>query len=1178
MLEIESFIEKNQINLKAVERIRHRMFVVGRFNQSKRGELNPDIYLFTNRPMADLPLNYLNNFTESTTGQKAHELRYESFVKCLRPALAEVIEFEGVTPESQIPKVKQLVPRDNDKAVEGSAVVDTFHYLFMRGTSTTIQPELINSRPRLPLGIDSVGENQNAGKGIFKLIRQNLHVFAKFQPRTHEIVESISALFEICARENGMPAYANGGALPSGFPEKLIDFVYAEDAGTQFDTTGLDFGTPPWNQLRDNSSRNMFEKVVAAFRNALLGVRIEAYGMDRFKGHALDYHARAVVSSGLKDDFINAREAYNGLRQVLRSKALISMVLEWVLGAYYNLPEVAGLPINATQAEKDEAVEKAILKSWDNNNKWINKRVAEPVARPTLEERDRFARELTANFEQLLLVLFADEASASLKINKLPKELQELANDLRSKPRYLEALAGIVSPTAGGDKDSRKAFIEACKVVLLDILCPTLFQQPILSLDMLQRYFEQETMAAYLTAVFLAKDNKGQVRDIAIDNLEYFQQKIDKKTQKIHDSEAIHKVLLGGFFDLIASNEIVRQMTEGLRVLREAHTILSNTPIGSAAGAISAVRPDPALQKSRVLDKTQLKTEEVNNSLHILVGKIVNSDERIQVKVAANSPKTVNAENTISQSGHGIGDIGGGTAHSSMEAKSDPSLATGETEIKAGATKAVKQVIDDFFKGRTESDAPIHKEEISALADAATNILIKDDGFMGKVRSDVRAFEQVLFLIYQRYNENTEKKTFRNRVERLTLINMMLLFQRELGLGTVSSNLYHMLIDLVQHMDPENPDPAAFIREKSLTVYFDNAKLETIGDLSGITNLRETLYAQAHENLRETVNFVSELLGIKYLMDRVKHDRLAEIIVINATATEFLNWLNADNIVAGQGKGGLRSGMLVNTTAERSVQPGLVYMTDAAFGAVGSAKDTFLSQLATIPLANGGLSFLMPPICISTPYQDSAGLWLADGRRWATISSKAAAPVVIVGPSAFLNDPKDTFKTYLSAGYIFGAHFLCHPEQRIEIQAVDGAPYGRLRQIGYGTLGMAKGLNRVLWPVDQNDRYAFSVDYYLYIILTLFATAARNPGEVPNADAFYSIFHRPDVGFDNWVKTKLINHALVGDNALKFSLSVEKGPLPSVNVNPNGGIEGRTPFAITDIAWFNVAREVASLL
>ena len=221
------------------------------------------------------------------------------------------------------------------------------------------------------------------------------------------------------------------------------------------------------------------------------------------------------------------------------------------------------------------------------------------------------------------------------------------------------------------------------------------------------------------------------------------------------------------------------------------------------------------------------------------------------------------------------------------------------------------------------------EKEKKELTEKLTGEVLQDEVFVGGLSEDIAAFEKTLHLIYSRYNENPDKKTFRNKVERMTLINMMLLFQKELGLGRISSNLYHLLLDLVLHLDPENPDPMAFMREKSLTIYFDDADL----DKGGITALRQTLEVQSAQSLENIVTFVSELRGVKYLMDTVASDRDAEVVVVNATANEFLDWVRTDNLIEGKGDHRLRSGYLVKTgsASNETIPPGLIYMTDIAF-------------------------------------------------------------------------------------------------------------------------------------------------------------------------------------------------------------------------------------------------------
>ena len=83
---------------------------------------------------------------------------------------------------------------------------------------------------------------------------------------------------------------------------------------------------------------------------------------------------------------------------------------------------------------------------------------------------------------------------------------------------------------------------------------------------------------------------------------------------------------------------------------------------------------------------------------------------------------------------------------------------------------------------------------------------------MGGLAEKIKAFEKTLNLIYTRYKDNPDKHQFRNKVDRLTLINMMLLFKKDLALGKTLSSLYQMLLDVVKHTNPEAPDPMDFLR------------------------------------------------------------------------------------------------------------------------------------------------------------------------------------------------------------------------------------------------------------------------------------------------------------------------------------------------------------------------------
>ena len=1179
---LKELLSAGELDIEALKRIKHRVFVVGRFNQHNRTNY-PDMYLFTNRPKDSLG-KYAENFTN------VQSMQYESFVKMLLPAISEKADRRG-----RINFVTQVIPED-PKAAEGSSVIDTFNFFFQRAVANSPQGHFAEGKPGLPNELLREGANER-GKQIFQLIRQNLTVFSSFQPHTHEIVDAMSQLFSRCGRRrfgnSTMPDYAHGDALPAGFPEKLIDYLYAEDSRARFSAEGLEF-TGPWAEVqRDETVKDHFCSVVTSFRDAMLDSAGQ-HGRLRFDGKTLDQHAAEVLNEypfepprALKTSFQGARDAFNGLRQILRSKVLLSMVLEWLLlEGYDHIEDASG---NKTENQRDRAIETAILERHKEN------KLAKPVQRASQEERDQFSQDLTNNFEFVVTAILADDKSLESKLAVLPGALRSMAEELRKDKTVRDTLAGVSGQEFG--PEYQKSFVDSMKVVILDNLCPALFQLPILTVDELRKFFRQETRSAYLTAVFLATDGRDAVRKIAEDHLEYFQEQIDKTTQKIKDPAKIQQVLLRDVIGVLAQPEIKNRLMKGMRVLNEGHAVLQNGSVESVS-AMVPIRPDPKLLKedNETLRNTEIKTEAVTRPLE----KIVASELTERVNVAIESARSRAA---ASGSTAGGSSAGGGAAAAGPAAEPSASPAAAASAAPVAARSEIEQnassAIDDILNSlppETEV-AELKEDDITDLVNKATAELTNKPGFVQGVKNDLRAFEQALFMIYQRYNENFDKPTFRNRVERLTLVNLMLLFKKELGLGEVSSNLHHLLLDMVQHLDPKNPDLRKFLKEKSLTLYFDNAFIKD----RGITNLRQTLRAQADESLSATVNFVSELRGIKYLMDLLKSDQKAEVVVVNATATEFINFLQADNLNDPRGRGRLRSGTLMKTDSEQAIAPGLVYLADLAFSDSGD-KLSFLQGLADTGATNDRHRVLLPPICVSTrPFVRSDEL-LGEGTDLALAAAAAAAPVVIVGPSPFLTQRDDPFHAYLPAGYMFAAHFLCKPSQDIKIENVNVSNNGRFRVIGTPPR-MRDRLETVICGEGLDDKYAFAVDFYLYIALTIIGTISARAVAASGAidpDAIYKHFHK-DFGGAPHAESAYLNDAMML-SATDFSMyAIDAAIAGAATGAPAGapkgggqaakkpvtsrtrlsGVEftqtgpnGKVTFNITDVQWFNRIREL----
>jgi hypothetical protein len=311
----------------------------------------------------------------------------------------------------------------------------------------------------------------------------------------------------------------------------------------------------------------------------------------------------------------------------------------------------------------------------------------------------------------------------------------------------------------------------------------------------------------------------------------------------------------------------------------------------------------------------------------------------------------------------------------------------------------------------------------------------------------------------------------------------------------------------------------------------------------------------------------------------VGHDRDAEVVVVNATAYEFLDWLKSDNLTEGKGRGRLRAGMLVKTehASAGATPPCMVYLTDIAFP--GGRKGQWFQRLADDGIRQGGLTVVLPPFCVSTGIQDDAQSWVTNGEAWSKAAERAPAPVIVLGPSPRANRAGDRFETMVPAGYLLAAHLLAGPDQAIRIESVARRSQGRFRVIGAGTAAMRDSLETVLWGEHDQDDYFFAVDFYLYLVLLLHATAARYGGmsDVP-VSSLYACFHLAETVLDKarWKSSAILDKAVLGGETLRFWMDQNPGkdgtPLASVTALVNG-----KPRAVRSTEWFNAARRQAGL-
>jgi hypothetical protein len=1199
MPDLNAFLRTYRISTDALGRIRNRVFIVGRFNNRQQGP-DPDVYLFTDR---DVSKDYENNFSGVTV--KKFSVTFESFVEALKPAIAE--EVVNIGP---FPSVRQTIPTGVKQS--GTSIIDQYNYFFQRAAATSGQPDY---RPGTRQGeeepvLNVVGKER--GKEILRQIRKNLRTFCEYQPKTYHLIEYLADLLQSCTGYEGFPReYVAGHALPNGFPERLIDFLYSENTEKSFSEFlgGVTFEGTPWENLaRDAAAREAFCNVVNAFRAVLVFGKADQFrGVMVLGNKSLKDRAEEAVTRVEKDaggnekrttqepaaEFKEARAAFNGLRQTLRSKVLLSMILEWLVDSLFEIPAVKKLERNKarnTEANRYEAISNAILRDYAANE------LAAPKRRPSERQREEFAEQLTANFEKLLDLVVADAEPSAEALAALPHpELRDLLGELRRDTALVDTLR-IVS--GGKDKEMQRAFRDAAKAVIVDVMCPVLYSTPILNVQQLKKYFRQQTTAAYLTAIFYSDRNQDKVREIAENHLAFFEEQIDKQSLAINNVGKIQKLLLGDYVHVLSDKRLKKDLEEGLRVLREVQALLDAADADSmqGAGSITAMRPSAADAKGQaeVEDPLKRTTSGEATIVQVIQARTARAVERTLEQAKARAADKAPAEVAPAPP-----DAGAQAAPKAPPPAAPAADGTtqADTEPPAESIRQIDAIVNRILAANPPTKAEMDDAERQEIVEKVTQEAMADTRFVGGLVGQLQAFEKTLHLIYSRYAANPDKTAFRNKVERLTLINMMLLNQKDLGFGEVMSNLFQMLLDLIQNTDPDSPNALKFLRKYSLTLYFDDAKLDETKKGNGFAALKKTLEIQADESLQSLVSFVSELRGIKHLFDKVQaaNDPGAEIVVVNATAAQFLAWITSDNLNAAnpRAKGRLRCGRLVEGQADRVIPPALVYLTDAAFGATPQqAKVAWLKAgSAGLALQQAGASVILPPLCLCASADDN---WQKQGDDLVAAAAGFPAPVVVLGPSPRLNDPADSFPTYLPAGYLFAAHMLGAPDQGITIPNQTATSTGRFRKIGYSSAPMRESLDQTVWR-EPNDAYAFAADFYLYLILQVLGTGLRS-GIAPPADvaaevapdAFYSCFYFKKGDADNppnqdaYESSAVLDGAVLGGEALRFALANRLAagtPLGGVFVGLNAeSIRKWAGFhEMADVGWFNRARRAAGL-
>lgn len=1096
---LQQLIEYYGIQISTLEDIKKRVFIVGRFNTADQ---EPSAYLFSAKKRQD------------SRFKACRDLSYASFIDVIRPTLTEFYSEQETVPGEYLPYFTLTPQKMNSQKGDSSYIVDPFNYFFQRATSTAEHPHFTNkgsNKAPMNLLTDTPGET------IYKQIRSSLKVYCSFQWRNYELIRAFAQLLKKSGNWGVPVGYSDGFELPVKFVPLFINYLYQE--GTQpFDAELIGCDSQQIWKVAKNDPRFLsnFQKLVTAFKAYLLNPA----SRDNIDDIKLDELPR-LVDSNLRDAFFSSREAFNILRQIIRSKVLLSMVLQWAIGHFHNLSSVKNV---VGDINKNIAIENAIKNGSDGLMK-PNAKLVEGLS----------VSELISDFKKHFrtILMYVDRYPLTVQeFESLPEILKRIGTGILQDSKKTAHVKYIMNEM---EPEQKEATIKALESYIADVVIPRMLKEPGLTLAELKKKldsYEFELIQALtlhevadsnaMTSFFGKKDFKE--RD------EIIMQAIEIGIGIIGQGEVIKKV---------RENAITNSNIKLLGVLSSANTGL---------GAVSTFLPpmEDNITAGYIPNLVNTNTEQKLIELGLDL-----SSTKDKVLLISSRASEVSSERLLN----------------APENNSDVEANDIDDTIRTLANVEKSTLLNSLKLYVTNENKVLAKTEIIDI-----------------VKNDVKSYYYSLSKIYKKYSDPDLLPEFKNKVEAMTLCQLLLINKNELHLEKAGTNLFDLLIDLVEKMNnPENPDLKQFFVDHSLTKYISFKHFGNNG--VGFSALETVLKNQTEESLANVVQYVSELHGIKYMFDFLNGND-CEVVVINAHGDEYINWIK-DNLDNGDNNL-LNPAGLANSNAGNPQFPIVTCMTELAFNKFGwsstlSQKRSFLESLSQFKSYNPGSNkILLPPICVSTSVFDKKNEWAMEGKSLQADSSNIICASIILGPSVPLNKADDLlFRTVLSSGYLFCTHLLSgYKEQLINLKNVSTGPLGRFRIIGNGSFGITNSMTNLISgsdPLDSN--YSFASDFYLYII-GLTATAMKysgkpSPAELLGKNQFWKEYYSNFFSFADFkaphansrIFDKVSIHKNMTDWSLKNDISLG---LDLEGVCFFNDARNRNSFLeFTGVSWFN---------
>ena len=982
---------------------------------------------------------------------------FKSYVETFPPRLREVEVQRGRFP------VFRFEPVDSGNSTKDALVITERSWLLRQAFGKSRHAAFA----KFADAREEASGPEHPGRGVHRTLTNCACSLADAALALGPLYSAASELLAQCGNQHGLPSFERQHPFPGNFLEAVADFFLLQPRNEPFRTVNLEFSQAPWTDVKDhNAARRTLAAAMSALRDVLLDGSPGQWNDPRrtFNGQTLGKHAEQVAGRypELAGVIRSAREAFADAEEVVPSKIFLLFLLGWICEEGYYPIVLPGADLTALTSDADALVQQAIMRQDGAGG------LAPYVPPPLGGDTDKFADEVSANFKAIILAITAPDNKFEETLARLSSDkMRDFARRKRQDARQVDQLRQIVKSGARVEEALSADNAQVRQLVT------RIFPAPGMTLAQLETTEICQGMLSLVRDAKLSRDAAGGLTALVA----RFADCVDDP----QEVEALKNDIPCAYIEeAMLSDERQRIETETIAKLKEGLEMTALADETGASGAEIVVSRDPDAGAISSRDRTPVSAVAEMRTFEALAGRAVK----------------LLAAPTTNGSGH-ASHPANGTAGATNGSAERPAAEEAKAELTNGA--APPGALHDHVRREAEKEigqgGPSSEKAKARLPRKIAERLAQLPAARDQVQNGLRVVQQGLGEILEHYRhcrERQEQPEFQAKTWRFLMARLMRHLRARLDLSGPDGALYRLALDVIQHLDPQRPDPKDFIKRINIANYFPPQSLTG----AWLTELRQAVRTTQTECLKHVTPILNDLAGKYVLFRSIEDNKEAEIHLSPCDLLGYLTWLENDNL-AGAGRQRMVSGGLRRGKATSVIQPLRVYAPSAACpnGDPGEA----IAALSRATLVRDGLAVQLPILVFETRPLDREGKWAEQGHAWARAAAADGVPaaVQIVGPSPYAISPDDPFRVVIPAGAIALAYALTGVDPGVRMQGIPDKAHDRFQVMGRGQCDFVESLERLFVGQYGEPGFRAEVDEQLYLYALILGTAAGQGGTQP---------------------------------------------------------------------------------